>query len=154
MHVILLFVGNLYPYIFTIFCRFILIFLQMSLILPRGPIVFTLSSFEYSPRKWKCSVPSFRKFYVVACPSVKYCKHSITVWFLSRISILTRNIDIGILSVRPSVRLSVRNAPVLDENGLTYPDSFFPPYGSPIILVLSASNIFTKFRRGHPLRGR
>jgi len=28
------------------------------------------------------------------------------------------------------------------------------PYGSPIILVLSASNIFTKFRRSHPLRGR
>jgi len=27
-------------------------------------------------------------------------------------------------------------------------------YGSPIILVLSASNIFTKFRRGHPQRGR
>ena len=26
-----------------------------------------------------------------------------------------------------------------------------PPYGSPIILVLPASNIFTKFRRGHPL---
>ena len=30
----------------------------------------------------------------------------------------------------------------------------FSPYGSPIILVLPASNIFTKFRRGHPLRGR
>jgi len=29
----------------------------------------------------------------------------------------------------------------------------FSLYGSPIILVLSASNIFTKFRRGHPLRG-
>jgi len=29
----------------------------------------------------------------------------------------------------------------------------FSPYGSPIILVLLASNIFTKFRRGHPLRG-
>jgi len=28
------------------------------------------------------------------------------------------------------------------------------PHGSPIILVLSASNIFTKFRRDHPLRGR
>jgi len=27
------------------------------------------------------------------------------------------------------------------------------PYGCPIILVLSASNIFTTFRRGHPLRG-
>ena len=29
----------------------------------------------------------------------------------------------------------------------------FSPYGSPIIIVLPASNIFTKFRRGHPLRG-
>ena len=42
--------------------------------------------------------------------------------------------------------------PVLDENGLTYCDSFFSPYGSPIILALPASNIFTKFRRGHPMR--
>ena len=56
--------------------------------------------------------------------------------------------------VRLSVRLSVRNVPVLDKNGLTYCYSFFSPYGSPIILVLSVSNIFTKFRRGHPLRGR
>jgi len=29
----------------------------------------------------------------------------------------------------------------------------FLPYGSPIILVLLASNIFTKFRRGYPCRG-
>ena len=29
----------------------------------------------------------------------------------------------------------------------------FLPYGSAIILVLSASNIFTKFRQRHPLRG-
>jgi len=29
----------------------------------------------------------------------------------------------------------------------------FSPYGSPIILGLPASNIFTKFRRGHPLYG-
>ena len=45
-----------------------------------------------------------------------------------------------------------------DENGLIYRDSFFSPYGSPIILVLLAANIFTKFRRGHyklfPLCGR
>jgi len=34
---------------------------------------------------------------------------------LSNISILTRNIDIAILSVRPSVR----DVPVSDENGLT-----------------------------------
>jgi len=41
--------------------------------------------------------------------------------FLARVSILTRDIDIAILSVRPSVR----NVPVLDENGLTYRHSFF-----------------------------
>jgi len=52
-----------------------------------------------------------------------------------------------------SVRLSLRNVPVSDENGLTYRHSFFT-IRSPIILLLSASNIFTKFRRGHPLRGR
>jgi len=41
--------------------------------------------------------------------------------FLSRVSTLTRDIDIAILSVR----LSIRNVPVLDENGLTYCHSFF-----------------------------
>jgi len=72
---------------------------------------------------------------------------------LSRVSILTRDIDIANLSVYLSVRLSVRYVPVSDENGLTYRHSF-SPYGSPIILVLPASNIFTKFRRSHPLRKR
>ena len=52
-----------------------------------------------------------------------------------------------------SVRLSVRDVPVSDENDLTYSHGF-SQYGSPIILVLPASNSFTKFRRGHPLRGR
>jgi len=41
--------------------------------------------------------------------------------FLSRVSTLTRDIDIAILSVRPSVR----NTLVLYENGLTYRHSFF-----------------------------
>jgi len=50
-------------------------------------------------------------------------------------------------SVCPSVRPSVRYVPVPDENGLTYRHSFFSPYGSPIILVLQALNIFTKFLR-------
>jgi len=40
--------------------------------------------------------------------------------FLSRVSTLTRDIDIAILSVRSSVRLSVRDVLVSDENGLTY----------------------------------
>jgi len=68
--------------------------------------------------------------------------------FLSRDSILTRDIDTANLSVRPFVRY----VPVLYENGLTYCHSF-SPYDSPIILVLSAWNIYTKFGRGHPLRG-
>jgi len=51
---------------------------------------------------------------------------------LSRVSILTRDIDIANLSVCLSVCLSIRNVPVSDENGLTYRHSF-SPYGSPII---------------------
>jgi len=69
-------------------------------------------------------------------------------YFLSRVSILMRDIDIANLSVC----LSVRYVPVPYDNGLTYCHSF-SPYGSPIILVLPASNIFTKFWRGHPLQG-
>jgi len=42
----------------------------------------------------------------------------------SRVSTLSRDIDIAILSVRLSVCLSVRDVPVLDENGLTYCHSF------------------------------
>jgi len=41
--------------------------------------------------------------------------------FLSRVSILTRDTDIANLSVRPSIG----NVPVSDENGLTYGHSFF-----------------------------
>jgi len=62
---------------------------------------------------------------------------------------MTRDIDIGILSVCPSVCPSFRNVPVLDEMA-EHIVIGFSPYISPIILVLSASNIFTKFRRGHP----
>jgi len=71
-------------------------------------------------------------------------------WFLSRVSILTRDTHIANLSVRPSVRTSVtfRYQMKTAEHIVS-----FLPYGSPIILDLSASNIFTKFRRGHPLRG-
>ena len=50
-------------------------------------------------------------------PTLKY---RLVIWinwiFLSRVSILTRYIDIANLSVRPSVRY----VPVPDENGLTY----------------------------------
>jgi len=77
------------------------------------------------------------------CEMLRFCD------FLSRVSILTRDIDIANLSVRSSVRYVL----VSDENGLTYRHSF-SPYGSPITLVFPASNIFTKFRRGHSLRGR
>ena len=72
---------------------------------------------------------------------------------LSRVSVLTRDIDIAILSVCPSVRPSVRYVPVTDEKGLTYCHSFFSPYGSPIFLILEASNVFMKFLRDHSLRG-
>ena len=49
-------------------------------------------------------------------------KHNSCSHFLSRVSILllTRDIDIAILSVRPSVRDTL----VLYENGLTYRHSF------------------------------
>ena len=46
---------------------------------------------------------------------------NISLIFLARVSTLTRNIDIAILSVC----LSVRDVPVSDENGLTYRHSFF-----------------------------
>jgi len=45
--------------------------------------------------------------------------------FLLRVSMLTRDVDIAKMSVRPSVCLSVSNVPVSDENGLTYRHSFF-----------------------------
>jgi len=51
----------------------------------------------------------------------------VTIQFLSRVSILTRDVDIAILSVHPSVR----HVPVFHGNGLTYCHSFFT-----IILVL------------------
>ena len=49
------------------------------------------------------------------------CRQDTEALKRSRVSALTRDIDIAILSVRPSVR----NAPVSDENGLTYCHSFF-----------------------------
>jgi len=60
------------------------------------------------------------------CELVKLChiNHNGPV-FLSRVSILTRDIDIANLSVRPSVCPSVRYVPVSHENGLTYRHSFF-----------------------------
>jgi len=62
---------------------------------------------------------------------------------LSRVSTLTCDIDIAILSVllsvRPSVCPSVRDTLVLYENGLTrHIVIVFSPYGSPTILVLPA----------------
>ena len=58
------------------------------------------------------------------------------------------------LFVRLSVRLSV--CPWLSGirwKRLNISSQFFSLYGSTIILVLPASDIFTKFRMGHPLRG-
>jgi len=69
------YVSNSYPHVSTNFCRFILIFHQMVLIFQRVPIIFTLSSFEYSPRKWKCSVTALRKWPsgVIYGDSLTYC---------------------------------------------------------------------------------
>jgi len=54
---------------------------------------------------------------------------SVREFYQSRVSTLTRDIDIAILSVRPSVRpsvrLSVRHVPVSNENGLTYCHNIF-----------------------------
>jgi len=60
----------------------------------------------------------------------KYAHHDIVrMPFLSRVSILTRDINIANLSICSSVCLSVclsvRNVPVSDENGLTHRHSFF-----------------------------
>jgi len=70
--------------------------------------------------------------------------------FLSRVSILTRDIDIANMSVCLSVCPSV----CLLRSGTRWKrfniSSVCSPYGSPIILVLPASNICTKFRRGTP----
>jgi len=81
------------------------------------------------------------------------------VVFLSRISILTRDIDIANLSVdlsvRPSVCPFVCPSVTFRYQMKTAQHIFIVilPYGSPIILVQPASNIFTEFRRGHPMRG-
>jgi len=56
----------------------------------------------------------------VSCTAVEI-KRDDKRQFLSRVSTLTPDIDIAIMSVRPSVR----NVPVSDENGLTYRRSFF-----------------------------
>jgi len=44
--------------------------------------------------------------------------------FLLRISTLTRDIDMSILSIHSLICLSVRHVPVSDENGLTYCHNF------------------------------
>ena len=61
------FVGNSYPHISTNFRRFILKFHQMALIFPRVPIIFTLSSFAHSPRKWKTEEKMYRQMEGVWC---------------------------------------------------------------------------------------
>ena len=68
--------------------------------------------------------------------------------FLSfRIFIATHNIDIEILSVRPSV--CPLPSSILWKRLIVIVSS---QHGSPIILVLWVSDVFAKFRRDHPLR--
>ena len=89
-------------------------------------------------------------------PVIRSVDHHLTLcrWciypFLSCFSILTRDIDIANLSVCLSVR-PLRSG--IRWKRLNISSQFFLPYGSQIILVLPASNIFTKFRRGHPCSG-
>ena len=66
--------------------------------------------------------------------------------FLSRVSILTRDIDIANLSVCLSVRPSVRYVRGSDENGLTY-RQFFHHYS------FTSIKHFHKIPMGPPLRG-
>ena len=86
-----------------------------------------------------------------------YSKHNELIIFIARQHTDTRYwySNSVCLSLCSSVRPSVCpwHAMILYENGLTYRHSF-SPHGSPIILVLPASNIFTKFRRGHSLSAR
>jgi len=68
-------------------------------------------------------------------------QNSVRIQFLSRVSILTRDIDIANLSVC----LSVRNVPVSDKNGLTYRHSFF--------ISFTSVKHFHKIPTMSPLRG-
>jgi len=83
----------------------------------------------------------------------KLCSNKNGPVFIARQHTGARYIDIANLSVRLSVRLSVCTSVTFRYQMKTYRYSF-SPYGSPIILILLASNIFTKFLRGHPLRER
>ena len=65
--------------------------------------------------------------YIAARPTSNF-SFSVRHLFIARQHTRTRDIDIANLSVCPSVRPSVRDVPVLDENGLTYRHSF-SPYG-------------------------
>jgi len=60
-------------------------------------------------------------FKIAAVRHLEFWKFS----FLSRVSVLTRDIDVAVLSVRLSVCLSVRDVQLSDENGLTYCHTFF-----------------------------
>jgi len=88
------------------------------------------------------------KLYSKVGPGVSQLIH-----FLSRVSTLTHDIDIAVLSVWHVCRTTV--CPWRSGIGWKRFNmlSVFSPYGSPIILVLSASNTFTKFRRSHPCGG-
>jgi len=82
----------------------------------------TGSSFYGSP----CLARLYQQFHIAERSQLLTLKHvTINNSFLSRVSILTRDIDIEILSVCLSVSLSVRDVPVSDEKGLTYRHRFF-----------------------------
>jgi len=79
LHETFMFVGNSYSQLFTNFSTFILLIHQMALILPQVTIIFILSRFEYSPRKWKCqkySVPALQK----RTTEHVFCPHEINLY--------------------------------------------------------------------------
>jgi len=89
---------------------------------------------------------SWRIFYRFACDAWRYTNLFWFVWFdWSSVStaLLTRDIDIAILSVRLSVRLS--------RSGIASKLlNISSAYGSPVYFLVL--DIFAKFRRGHLVR--
>ena len=110
-----------------------------------------------STRQWGacwvllCLAPIVCKLIVFKLQYAYKCIYA--VWFLLHFSraMLTSDIDIGILSIRPSVRPSVRHALILCRNGLTHHIS--SAFGSPIILIFPVLTVFVKFQRSHPYGG-
>ena len=75
-------------------------------------------NFQKEFKYWSCDCHTFQ----ICCHVPKFVKIG---QFLSHVIMLSCNIDITILSARLSVRPSISNIPLSDENGLTYRHIFF-----------------------------